>query len=144
MDKGKTIALNIALIALLAVLLIWGNTLYRQWIQFNKGEQALAGNDVIAAIAGYESAIHMYTPLSPLVELSAERLWAIALKCEAGVEQERALIAFRSLRSSFYAVRGLYQPGKVWIARSDAKIVELLKLQEKNEQGRHDIGTDRK
>ena len=144
MEKGKTIALNIALIALLAVLLIWGNTWYRQWRQFNKGEQALAGNDVIAAIAGYESAIHMYTPLSPLVERSAERLWEIARSSEAGGEQERALIAFRSLRSSFYAVRNLYQPGKVWIARSDAKIVELVKLREENEQGRHDIGTDRK
>ena len=130
MEKGKTIAVNIALIALLAVLLIWGNTWYRQWRQFNKGEQALAGNDVIAAIAGYESAIHMYTPLSPLVERSAERLWEIALTCEAKGDTERALISCRSLRSSFYAVRGLYQPGKEWIARCDAKIAELVKLQE--------------
>ena len=128
MEKAKTIAVNIVVIALLAVLLIWGNTCYRQWIQFNKGEQALAGNDIIAAIAGYESAIHMYTPLSPLVVRSAEKLWEIALKCEAGGEQERALIAFRSLRSSFYAVCCLYQPGKVWIARSDAKIGELVKI----------------
>jgi hypothetical protein len=144
MEKTKTIAVNIVVVAFLAVLLIWGNTWFRQRVQFNKGEEALAGNDVIAAIAGYESAIHMYTPLSPLVERSAEKLWAIALKCEAGGEQERALITFRSLRSSFYAVGSLYQPGKVWIARSDAKIAELVKLQEMKEQGRHDIGTDRK
>jgi hypothetical protein len=136
MEKGKTIAVNMALIALLAVLLIWGNTWFRQWRQFNKGEEALAGNDVIAAIAGYESAIHMYTPLSPLVERSAEKLWEIARSSEAGGEQERALIAFRSLRSSFYAVASLYQPGKVWIARSDAKIAELVKIRAKMQSTR--------
>jgi hypothetical protein len=144
MEKAKTIAVNMAVIALLGVLLIWGNTWYRQWRQFNIGEQAMARNEIIAAIAGYDSAIHMYTPFSPLVGRSAERLWKIARECEARGDTERALIACRSLRSSFYAVRGLYQPGKAWIARCDAKIAELLKLREMKEQGRHDIGTYRK
>ena len=136
MEKAKTIAVNIAVIAFLSVLLIWGNTWYRQWRQFNKGEQALASNDTIAAIAGYESAIHMYTPLSPMVERSAESLWEIALTCEAKGDTERALISCRSLRSSFYAVRGLYQPGKEWIARCDAKIAELVMLQEMKKTGK--------
>jgi hypothetical protein len=131
MEKAKTIAVNMAVIALLSVLLIWGNTWYRQWRQFNRGEQALAGNNVIAAIAGYESAIHMYTPLSPLVERSAERLWEIARRCEAKGDTEGALISCRSLRSSFYAVAGLYQPGKEWITRCDAKIAELAKQRDK-------------
>jgi hypothetical protein len=130
MEKAKTIAVNIIVIALLSILLIWGNTWYRQWRQFNKGEDALAGNDVITAIAGYESAIHMYTPFSPLVERSAAKLWEIAQRCETGGDPERALIACRSLRSSFYAARGLYQPGREWIARCDAKIAELVKLEE--------------
>jgi len=130
MEKAKTIAVNIAVIALLSVLLIWGNTWYRQWRQFQKGEESLAGNDIIAAIAGFESAIHMYTPLSPLVERSAERLWEIAQNCEAKGDTERALIAYRSLRSSFYAVRGLNQPGQEWIARCDEKIAELLQIRE--------------
>ena len=136
MEKAKSIAVNMAVIALLTVLLVWGNTWYRQWTQFNKGERALAGNDVIAAIAGYESAIHMYTPLSPLVERSAEKLWEITRKCEEKGDAERALIACRSLRSSFYAVRWLYQPGKPWIARSDAKIAELMKTRENMQQAR--------
>ncbi len=130
MEKAKTIAVNIIAIALLSVLLIWGNTLYRQWRQFDNGEKALAKNDLIAAIAGYESAIHMYTPFSSLVDRSAAKLWQIAQRCEAAGDHERALIACRSLRSSFYAVRGLNQPGREWIARCDAKIAELLKLHE--------------
>jgi hypothetical protein len=130
MEKAKTIAVNIAVIVFLSILLIWGNTWYRQRVQFNKGEEALAGNDVIAAIAGYESSIHMYTPFSPLVERSAERLWEIERNCEAKGDTERALIACRSLRSSFYSVRSLYQPGEEWITRCDAKIAVLVKLRE--------------
>jgi len=130
MEKAKTIAANILVIAVLATLIIWGNTWYRQWRQFETGEKAMAGNQVIAAIAGYESAIHMYTPFSPLVDRAAARLWEIAGKCEAEGDLERALIACRFLRSSFYATRWLVQPGREWIARCDAKIAELVKARE--------------
>jgi hypothetical protein len=130
MEKAKTIAVNIIVISFLSVLMIWGNTWYRQSRQFDNGEEALAKKDLIAAITGYESTIHMYTPLSPLVERSAARLWEIAKQCETGGDPERALIACRSLRSSFYSTRGLFQPGREWIARCDAKIAELVKLEE--------------
>jgi hypothetical protein len=129
MEKAKTIAINVAAIALIAIVLIWGNTWYRQWSQFDRGEKALTAADYIAAIADYESAIHMYTPGSPLVERSAERLWGIGEGFERSGDPERALIAYRALRSSFYAVRGLYTPGADWIARSDAKIETLVRLQ---------------
>jgi hypothetical protein len=131
MEKAKNIAANVLVVAILAILLIWGNTWYRQWRQFSKGEDAFARKDIISAIAGYSSAIHMYTPLSPLVERSAERLWEITIRCAEKGDTERALIACRSLRSSFYAVRGLHQPGKDWIVRCDAKIAELVRLREK-------------
>lgn len=132
MEKAKTIAVNIAVIAVIAILMIWGNTGYRQWRQFNKGEQALAAKDTIAAIAGFEAAIHMYTPGSPLVGRAAEKLWEIGRRFEANGHLERALIAYRALRSSFYAVRTFYQPGRDWIARCDAKIDELEKIRAQN------------
>lgn len=131
MDKAKTIAVNMAVTALLCILIIWGNTWYRQWRQFHKGEQSLAVNNVIAAITAYDSSLHMYTPFSPLVERSAQRLWEIAGSCEAKGDTERALIACRSLRSSFYAVRWLCQPGREWIERCDGKIAELVKLRDR-------------
>lgn len=130
MEKAKTIAVNIALIAFIAVFLIWANTLYRQHAQFDKGEKALAGGDYIAAIAGYESAIHMYTPGSGLVERAAERLWTIGEHYEQAGDVDKALIAYRSLRSSFYAVRGLTSPGREWIERCDGKIARLVKIQQ--------------
>ncbi len=127
MEKAKTIAVNVAVIAVVCVTLIWGNTYWRQRTQFYKGEAANAGGDYIAAIAGYEAAIHMYTPGSSIVEKSAERLWSLGRNFERAGDDERALIAYRSLRSSFYAVRGFSLPGREWISRCDAKIAALTK-----------------
>lgn len=129
MDKAKTIAVNGVVIAVIAILLIWGNTWQRQRTQFQRGEAALAAGDYISAIAGYEAAIHMYTPGSSLVQTAAERLWALGEAFERGGDPTRALIAYRSLRSSFYAARGLHTPGREWIARCDEKIAMLVKLQ---------------
>ncbi len=130
MEKLKTIAVNVATVALISLALIWGNTLYRQHVQFDKGEKGWAAGDFNAAVAGYESAIHMYTPGSSLVERSAKRLWELGEMAEQKGDLPRALIAYRSLRSSFYAVAGLYAPGQDWIKRCDARIAELLKRQQ--------------
>jgi len=129
MEKVKTIAVNAVAVALISIALIWGNTLYRQHVQFEKGEKGLAAGDFPAAVAGYESAIHMYTPGSPLVERSARKLWDIAESTERSGDVARALIAYRSLRSSFYAVAGLSAPGTGWIERCDARIAVLVPLQ---------------
>ena len=130
MEKAKTIAVNIAVTALIAIILIWGNTWYRQWSQFNRGEAALSRGDYVAAIAGYEAAIHMYSPGSHMVERSAGKLWEIGEMHEQRGDRELALVAYRALRSSFYAAWGLTSPGKGWIARCDEKIARLVKLEE--------------
>lgn len=129
MDMFKTIAVNVLVIAVAAVLLIWGNTWQRQRTQFIRGETALAARDYIAAIAGYEAAIHMYTPGSSLVQEAAVKLWAIGEGLERAGDPTRALIAYRSLRSSFFAAQGLTTPGSEWIARCDDRIATLVKAQ---------------
>lgn len=122
LDRTKTILVNAVFIAIVSLLLFVGATQFRQWSQFNRGEKALAAGDHINAIAGFESAIHMYTPLSPLVERSAQKLWTIGQELEQKGESEKALIAYRGLRSAFYATHGLTRPGLSWIARCDEKI----------------------
>ena len=130
MEKVKTIAANVAVIAVISIVLIWANTLYRQHVQFDKGEKGTAAGDFPAAVAGYESAIHMYTPGSSLVQRSAQKLWEIGQMAERGGDTPRALIAYRALRSSFYAVAGINSPGKEWIERCDARIAALVKMQQ--------------
>lgn len=125
-DRTKTIALNVAIAAVLAVLFIAGNTLWRQWSQYNNGVGAAAKGDFTAAVSGYEAAIHMYVPLSPLVGKSARNLWGLAEQFERTGDRERALVAYRSLRSSFYGAKWLLQPGEDWIARCDERIARLV------------------
>uniref|UniRef100_C6E9H4 Tetratricopeptide repeat protein n=1 Tax=Geobacter sp. (strain M21) TaxID=443144 RepID=C6E9H4_GEOSM len=129
MEKVKTVAVNVAAIALISLVLIWGNTLYRQHAQFEKGEQASASGNFTAAVAGYEAAIHMYTPWSSVVEKSAQKLWAIGEAAERSSDIPRALIAYRALRSSFHAAAGIYAPGEDWIKRCDTRIAQLVQLQ---------------
>ena len=131
METVKTIAVNVAVAALLSIIMIWGNTFYRQQVQFHKGEEGRAAGNFVAAVAGYESALHMYTPLSPTIERSAQRLWELAETAERSGDVDRALIAYRSLRSSFYAAAGLVTPGTAWIERCDAKISALVPLQKR-------------
>jgi hypothetical protein len=122
---AKKIVLHIFLISAVFVILFWGNTLFRQHHQFSTGEQALARRDFSAAISGYASAIHMYTPGGSCVNSAAVRLWSLGESLEQAGDTERALIAYRSLRSSFYAIRGLTNPGTEWIARCDRKLAKL-------------------
>lgn len=128
MEKVKTIAVNVAAAALISLVLIWGNTLYRQHAQFEQGEKGWAAGNFPAAVAGYESAIHMYTPGSSVVEKSAQKLWAIGQACEQRRDFPCALIAYRALRSSYYAIAWIYAPGKEWIERCDARIAALVKV----------------
>lgn len=126
-DRTKTILVNSAVIAILSIFLFAAATQYRQWEQYNKGQKNLAQGNYIQAIAGFESAIHMYTPFSPLVERSAVKLWTIGEYLEAHGDTEKALIAYRALRSSFYSTHGLIRPGQNWISDCDAKIRSLAK-----------------
>ena len=62
MEKLKSIAVNALIIAVIAIVLVWVTTWQRQRTQYDRGEAAMVAGDYISAIAGYESAIHMYTP----------------------------------------------------------------------------------
>lgn len=126
-EKVKTVAVNVAVACVISLVMIASATQYRQWRQFGKGEKALAVGDYITAVAGFESAIHMYTPGSPLVGRAAETLWQIGETLERQGDADKALIAYRALRSSFHAAHWLITPGQAWIARCDAKIAQLTK-----------------
>lgn len=128
-ERIATIAVNAAVIALICLLLFFAGTWWRLQDQFALGEEAFRRGDFAGAVAGYESAIHMYIPFNGMVEKSARQLWNIAEASERQGDIKRALIAYRALRSSFYASRWLVTPGMDWIARCDTRIAALVPLQ---------------
>jgi tetratricopeptide (TPR) repeat protein len=128
-DRIKTISVNAAVIVLICLLLFFAGTWWRMQAQFALGETALRRGDFSGAVAGYESAIHMYIPFNGTIEKSAQQLWSIGESNERLGDINRALIAYRALRSSFYADRWLVTPGMDWIARCDKKITALVPFQ---------------
>jgi hypothetical protein len=128
-ERIATIAVNAAVILLISLVLFFAGTWWRLHDQFALGEDAFRRGDFTAAVAGYESAIHMYIPFNATVEKSAQKLWNIAESSERQGDIKRALITYRALRSSFYSARWLVTPGRDWIDRCDARIAALVPLQ---------------
>ena len=128
-DQIKIIAINAVVVTLICLLLFFAGTWWRMQDQYALGESALKRGDFTGAVAGYESAIHMYIPYNDTIEKSAQQLWDIAESNERVGDVNRALIAYRALRSSFYADRWLVTPGIDWIARCDKKITALIPFQ---------------
>jgi len=106
-------------------LLVGGRVFYFQRSHFMEAEKYFAEANYKLAIREYDTAMHFYTPLSPHIQRSAERLWQIGEMFEKEGKFDWANIAYSSIRSSFYASRGLYTPGKNWIERCDEKIADL-------------------
>lgn len=127
--KVKSLIANGIVIILATLLIFLAGTWWRMNSQFNQGEAALQRGDFPGAVAGFESALHMYIPYHPTIEKAAERLWQIGETNERLGDVNRALIAYRSLRSSFYADHWLVTPGKAWIAKCDKKITSLIPYQ---------------
>lgn len=127
-ERIKKLVINGVVIVCISLLLFLGTTWWRMQTQFALGEDAWRRGDFTGAVAGYESAIHMYIPSHPLVEKAAKQLWSIGEANERQGDITRALIAYRSLRSSFYAAQWLKTPGMEWIARCDRKIAALVPL----------------
>ncbi len=120
---------NAVIIIVVLVAMVWVKTYFYGLDQYKQGEKAMASGDLKDAITDYETAIHMYTPFAEYVPASAQRLWEIGRGFERSGDYDWALLAYRSIRSSFYGVRSLYTPYKSWIIRSDARINRVLALQ---------------
>ncbi len=128
-ERLKVVFANALVIVVLCLLTFVAGTWWRLQTQFALGEAANQRGDFSAAVAGYESAIHMYIPGHPAIERSAMQLWNLGELNERQGDIGRALVVYRSLRSSFYAVRWLVSPGQEWIAKCDKKIARLGPLQ---------------
>lgn len=128
-NQVKSIISNVTIIILVSLLMIFASSWWRMNSQFSQGEDALSRGDFPGAVAGFESALHMYIPYHPTIEKAAEKLWQLGETNERLGDISRALIAYRSLRSSFYADHWLVTPGKDWIDKCDKKITALIPLQ---------------
>jgi hypothetical protein len=97
--------------------------------EFARAESELHGGRTRESVDHYERTIMWYTPFSPEVRRSVSRLWDIGSQAEANQDASLALYAYRSLRASLYGTLSVYQPYEEWIARCDARIVNLMAIE---------------
>ena len=113
------------IIIVLFLLIVSGRMIYLQRSHFMTAEKYYSESNWKLAIREYDIAMHFYTPWSPYIEKSAAKLWQIGEMFEKQDKPDWANIAYSSIRSSFYASRSLYTPGKSWISKCDDKIADL-------------------
>jgi len=113
------------LIFAIFLLLVAGKVFYLQRSHFITGENFYREANWKAAIREYDFAMHFYMPWSPYIEKSARRLWQMGEMFERQNKLDWAVIPYSSIRSSFYASRSLFTPGKPWINKCDEKLADL-------------------
>ena len=113
------------LVVVLFLLIVGVRVTYLQRSHYVDAEKYYKEANWKLAIREYDLAMHFYTPWGPYIERSAERLWQIGEMFEKQDKLDWANIAYSSIRSSFYASRSLYTPGKQWIEKCDDKIADL-------------------
>jgi hypothetical protein len=93
------------------------------------GTQAEAAGDRDAAQVHYRRAARWYAPGSPYHVKALSQLARIGAEAEAAGESERALSAYRAVRSSILAARSFYVPERARLDAADLRIAELMAAQ---------------
>lgn len=118
--------LRIFVFCIFILFLVYLRIFIGQYNEFKKAEKAYADLNFKDAVVYYETAILFYTPISPYIDKSIERMFEIALKYEQNQQYDYALDVYENLRSSLYATKSFYQPYPHIIQACDRKISELL------------------
>jgi hypothetical protein len=116
--------------AFIAFTIVWVNTYLRSMKYYKEGEQYFTEAKFLDAVTSYETSAHAYTPWNSYVKRSLDRMWEIGQKYETdNHDPDYALIAYRCLRSSIYAIRSIYTPYEEWIPKCDERIRALVEIQ---------------
>ncbi|MBW2064745.1 MAG: hypothetical protein JRJ03_07380 [Deltaproteobacteria bacterium] len=134
-------ALIVTGVLLVMFLMLWARAFYGSVKAYQKGEGFLKQGNYIRAITYFDRSIHWYTPLNPYVRKSAERLWEIGEKAQETGDTKLALIAYRTIRSGFYAASHFIVPHGEWIERAEARIAALVEKEQENRAVAKDIAS---
>lgn len=124
-NMTKGLIIKALVICSLLLLIVAGRVFYLQRSHFTQAEKYYSESNYKLALREYDTAMHFYTPFSPYINRSAERLWGMGGMFEADDKLQWANAAYAAIRSSFYASRSLYTPGRDWIRRCDEKIADI-------------------
>lgn len=94
-----------------------------------EADRLLASSDVDASILHYRRAARWYAPGSPYHVTALSRLAQLGAQAELRGETERALTAYRAMRSAIMAARSFYIPESARLHAANRKIAALMAQQ---------------
>lgn len=124
----RAIAWAVVVTAVLAA--VWVKVRVEAGQSLQRAKTMEAKQDLDMAIVVYRHTVRWYSPGSGPVADAVERLQSIAETSEEAGEAERALLAWRALRSGLFAVRSFYQPYDGQITLANTRIAYLMARQE--------------
>ena len=99
-------------VILVMMAMFWAETMHRAWRDFKEAKKSERAGDMPMAILWYGTVISFYTPWSPWVNKSIERLFAIGKASEAKGDYKLAKDAYDEIVHRIYSVRSFYTPHK--------------------------------
>jgi hypothetical protein len=122
-----------ALVALAVVVVILGAVYARVLVMARsslvRAERSLEDGRMDDALFHFSRAAHAYAPLNPWNDRAHDRLWQIGRKAELGGDVDRALQAYRAIRSSILAARSFYTPHHERLDEANDRIARLMARQ---------------
>ena len=122
-------ALSLLLLAVIFTAIFVVKSVLEATHTYDRAEAAYKLGKADEARLYYERTIKFHTPLSATTPRAIERLWQLGATAEGQGDIPLALAAYRSLRSSLYAIQSIYSPYKPWIPKSESKIAALMARQ---------------
>ena len=99
---------------------------YRSYAEYEKALYALEHSGIDTSITHFGRSITWYVPGNPYTKKSINMLFNLGEQAEKKGENKRALDAYRTVRSSLFASRSFYTPGKGHIAEAEKRIEHIL------------------
>jgi len=124
----------VLVLVVVAPIILWARAFYGSRQAYHRGEACFQRSQYVKAVTFFDRSVHWYTPFNPYIRKSVERLWEIAERAEQQGDIRLALIATRTIRRGFYAIRSVYLPGRAWIKRCDVKITKLMRTEQTHEE----------
>jgi hypothetical protein len=123
-DLRRLLRLAIAASALLGALAV--RVVVSARAELNRAESLYAEGEVDASIVHFRRAARWYAPGSPYHRRALGRLMAIGGNSERQGGTERALAAYRAVRSAIMSTRSFYTPESEMLERADRRIAALM------------------
>ena len=118
--------IRIAVMAALVLAVLVTRVVSSASAELHKADLLLAEGDIDGSIVHYRRAARWYAPGSPFHVAALTKLAALGAQAERKGETDRALSAYRAIRSAIMSARSFYTPEPKRLRFADRKIAELM------------------